>query len=104
MSRRYKIELTPAAKRDLKKIERGECHRIAAALDALGQQDDPYWHVKKLEGAPESAFYALRVGDYRVILTIEDQMMVIFVIEIERRRTVYRKYWGPDPSFSMNER
>ena len=48
--------------------------------------------MKKLEGAPESAFYALRVSDYRVILTIEDRQMVIFVIEIERRKTVYRKY------------
>ncbi len=92
MSRRYNIELTPAAKRDLKKLDKGVRHRIAAALDSLGQQDDPYWHVKKLEGAPESAFYALRVGDYRVILTIEDLQMVIFVVEIERRNTVYRKY------------
>ena len=92
MSRRYNIELTPAAKRDLKKLDKGVRHRIAAALDSLDQLDDPYGHLKKLEGAPESAFYALRVGDYRVILTIEELQMVIFVVEIERRNTVYRKY------------
>ena len=92
MNRRYSIELTQAVKRDLKKIDKGGRHRIAAALENLAQQDDPYGHVKKLEGAPESAFYALRVGDYRVILMIEDLQMVIFVIEIERRKTVYRKY------------
>lgn len=92
MNRRYSIELTPAAKRDLKKLDREMRHRIGVALENLAQQDDPCWHVKKLEGAPESAFYALRVGDYRVILTIQDQRMVIFVFEIERRKTVYRKF------------
>jgi len=92
MSRRYNVELTPAAKRDLKRLDTGVRHRIAVALENLAQQDDPYWHVKKLEGAPESAFYALRVGDYRVILTIEDRKMVIFVFEIDRRKTAYRKH------------
>ena len=92
MNRRYGIELTPAAKRDLKKLDRETRHRISVALENLVQQDDPYWHVKKLEGAPESAFYALRVGDYRIILTIEDEQMVIFVFEIDQRKTAYRKF------------
>ncbi len=92
MSQPYRIELTPAAKRDLKRLNREVRHRTATALEHLALQDDPCGHVKKLEEAPESAFYALRVGDYRVILTIEDRKMLIFVFEIDQRKTVYRKY------------
>jgi mRNA interferase RelE/StbE len=92
MSQPYGIELTPAAKRDLKRLDSEVRHRVATALERLALQDDPYGHVKKLEGAPESAFYALRVGDYRVILTIEDRKMLIFVFEIDQRKTIYRKF------------
>ena len=41
MSRRYTIELTLAAKCDLKKLDKEVRHRIAVALDDLGQQEDP---------------------------------------------------------------
>lgn len=63
MSRKYTIELIRTAKCDLKKLDKEVGHRIAVALDDLGQQEDPYWQVKKLEGASESTFYALRVGE-----------------------------------------
>lgn len=92
MSRPYTVELTQAARRDLRKLDSETRHRIGAALDDLARQEDPYRHVKHLHGSPGSAFHALRVGDFRVILTIEDAVMVIFVVEVERRSTAYRRF------------
>ncbi|MEN6343278.1 MAG: type II toxin-antitoxin system RelE/ParE family toxin [Methanospirillum sp.] len=92
MNRPYAVELTTAAVRDLRELDSAGRRRIGAALDDLARQEDPYRHVKHLHGSPGSAFHALRVGDYRVILTIEDAVMVIFVIEIEHRSTAYRRF------------
>lgn len=88
----YTVELTQAARRDLRKLDRATRHRIGVALDDLARQEEPYRHMKHLHGSPGSAFHALRIGDFRVILTIEDTVMVIFVIEIEHRSTAYRRF------------
>lgn len=52
----------------------------------------PHSHVKKLEGHQSIPVYSHRVGQYRVILTIEDDVMVIFVIEAGSRSRVHRTY------------
>ena len=49
-------------------------------------------YVKKLQGSKEPPFYSLRLGDYRVILNIVDNVMVIHVIEVGHRNKIYRKY------------
>lgn len=38
------------------------------------------------------SLYRLRVGEYRVIMSIERERMVVFVLEVGHRSTVYRKY------------
>jgi mRNA interferase RelE/StbE len=45
--------------------------------------------IKKLEGK-ENPTYRLRSGDYRIIYTIEKQIVTVLVIEIKHRREVYR--------------
>ena len=44
--------------------------------------------VKKLQG--EEGIWRLRVGDYRVLYTIQHQELVILVLKIGHRREVYR--------------
>jgi len=52
-----------------------------------------YGYVKKLKTNHHVPLYSLRVGrEYRCILTILDQELVVFVIEAGHRSTVYRKY------------
>ena len=92
MSPAYSVELTPAAVRDLRRLHRTMRHRIAGALADLARQEDPFRHVKHLHASPGSGLYALRVGDYRVIMAIGDAELVIFVIEIGHRSTVYRRF------------
>ncbi|EJG06749.1 plasmid stabilization system protein [Methanofollis liminatans DSM 4140] len=65
--------------------------RIKDELMALADETYPHVHIKKLNGHPDAPVYALRAGQYRAILTIDGDIMVIFVIEVENRSTVYRK-------------
>ena len=48
----------------------------------------PYHFIKKYIDTP---YYILRVGDYRIILNIEDNQLIILVIEIGHRKNVYEK-------------
>jgi mRNA interferase RelE/StbE len=61
--------------------------RIASAIDALAGDPRPSG-VTKLRG-PEG-FYRIRVGDYRVVYAIEDDVLLVLVVRVGHRREVYR--------------
>ncbi|MDD5086545.1 MAG: type II toxin-antitoxin system RelE/ParE family toxin, partial [Candidatus Nanoarchaeia archaeon] len=48
----------------------------------------PYSHIKKLVG---SNYFRLRVGDYRVILDIIENKLIIHVIEVGHRKNIYKR-------------
>lgn len=61
--------------------------RIVAAIDALAEELRPSG-VKKLVGSEHT--YRIRVGDYRVVYSIEDRLLVVLVERIRHRGEVYR--------------
>jgi len=81
---------SPAARRDLKGLPEEAAEKIFRAVSAI--KEDPYSFVKKLKGSAKGPLYSLKVGAYRVIMMIEDERMIIFVIEVGHRSTIYRKY------------
>ncbi len=88
----WRVLFTPKAERDLKSLQKPEEQRIKDELTALAEEAYPRLHVKKMKGNQSIPVYSYRIGRFRIILTIEDDVMVIFVIEIGDRSTVYRKY------------
>lgn len=88
----WRLILMPVAERVLNKIPDPDARRIKEELYALADEPYPRFHVKKLKGHENSPLYSLRVGQYRIILVIEDNVMVITVIEIGNRSNIYRKY------------
>ncbi|MFZ2499146.1 MAG: type II toxin-antitoxin system RelE/ParE family toxin [Methanosarcina sp.] len=86
----YSVIYTPSAIKDLKKLPPEVAKRLFLAV--RGIKEDPYPHVKKLKTAPDSLIYSLRVGEYRVLMTIENSQIVIFVIEVGHRSKIYRKF------------
>ena len=82
----YRIEITRAAVRDLKRLPRQAVHRIDRAILALGDDPRPAGAVK-LRGSDIT--WRIRVGDYRVIYEIHDRKIVIVVVRIRHRRDVY---------------
>ena len=83
----YRIELTPAARRDLAKLPKDVLPRIDAHILALAQNPYPSG-AKKLHG-PEG-FFRVRVGDYRILYRVERQRLVILIIRAGHRREIYR--------------
>jgi mRNA interferase RelE/StbE len=88
----YTVRFTPGAERDFRKIPKEDARRIKEELVSLSKDQTPRTRVKKLKGPENFLLYSFRVGQYRLILTIEDQDLVIFVLEVGNRRNIYRKH------------
>jgi len=86
------VRLTAAVVRDLAKMPPRVGTRILDEVEALAQEPDPARHVKKLKGGSQSPFYSLRVGKYRAILNICDDVLLIVVVEVGHQSKVYRKH------------
>lgn len=83
---------TPHAQRDLLKVPRPDALRILRRLAelqrALDAADTAAFDVKALQG--HSARWRLRVGDYRVVYTVEDGRLIVWALAVGNRREVYR--------------
>ena len=92
---RYGLALRPAALRSLRKLDRQIAERIKAATEAL--RDDPRPPgAKMLTGS--HGLWRIRVGDYRIVYTIDDQRNVVRVAAVGHRRDVYRSLIAADPA------
>lgn len=87
MTARYTVSWRPSARKDLKRFDRQVAARILPAIAALADDPRPPG-VKRLKGA--SDLWRIRIGDYRVVYTVEDDHLVVLVITIAGRGSVYR--------------
>jgi len=83
----WKIELTPAAVRQLRKLDGMARRRIMTVIDRLAVTPRPAG-VKALTDHP--GLLRIRVGDHRVVYTVRDEQLVVLVITVAHRREVYR--------------
>lgn len=87
----WKIEIDRDAKRDLDKIDRQEGRRILKFLyERVANLGNPRCIGEALKGSRLGEFWKYRVGDYRIIASIEDNQLRILVVRIGNRREVYR--------------
>ena len=84
----YKIEWRPSTKKDLKAISKAEVQRIINAVQSLSDQPRPPGSTK-LSGSDLT--YRIRVGNYRVVYEIHDEIILIEVVKVGHRKDVYRK-------------
>ncbi|MDO5534219.1 MAG: type II toxin-antitoxin system RelE/ParE family toxin [Propionibacteriaceae bacterium] len=73
----YRIEVTPAAARQLRKLDRGALRRVQAAIELLATQPRPT-SAKKLVGG-EGA-WRVRTGDYRIVYEIRDNLLLMLAV------------------------
>lgn len=87
----WEIDLSGAARRHLKDIDPPQARRILSFLyERLALLDDPRSLGEALKGARLAGLWKYRVGDYRVIASIEDGRVRILILRIGHRRAVYR--------------
>ena len=72
--------------RQLEKIDKKNAQKIYDTV--LNCREEPFRMVLRLTNSP---FYRLRVGNYRVILDLQQSKMIIFVIETDHRGRIYKK-------------
>ncbi|MGQ0638142.1 MAG: type II toxin-antitoxin system RelE family toxin [Nitrososphaerota archaeon] len=73
--------------KQLEKIDKKNAQKIYDYV--LDCAQDPFRVVIRLAN---SQFYKLRVGNYRVILDLQQDKMIIFVVETDHRSKIYKKY------------
>lgn len=83
----YRIELRPAAIRALKQIDHQDRDRIRGAIALLGENPRPPG-AKALQGRPG---LRVRVGNYRIIYTIQDDVLVIVIVTLGHRSDIYKR-------------
>lgn len=82
----YRVDFTTAAAREVDKLPRRVRDRLLDAIEDLG--DDPRPHgAKKLVG--EKTAWRIRVGDYRVIYDVFDDVLTVTIVRAAHRREVY---------------
>jgi mRNA interferase RelE/StbE len=89
-ARRYEVRLARRAVRSLEDLQRRDQQRIRAAIDLLAENPRPPSCVA-LQG--EVGVYRVRVGEYRIVYEVLDQVLVVQVVQVVRvghRREVYR--------------
>ena len=87
----WRIELTAAVVKQLAKLDKAEARRITAFLrQRLARLDDPRATGKALPGPLLGTYWRYRVGDYRIICDIQDDVLCVLVIEIGNRREVHQ--------------
>lgn len=83
----YRVEFTTAAAKELRKLDAGIRRRILAGISGLEQDPRPTG-CKKLVG--EDNAWRIRIGDYRVLYDVQDEVLVVTVVRVAHRRHVYQ--------------
>jgi mRNA interferase RelE/StbE len=86
----WQVSFERSAERELSKLDPQIARRILAFLHGrVAMLDDPRNIGEALKGAKLGAFWKYRVGDYRIIASIEDAELCVLVLRIGNRRDVY---------------
>lgn len=82
---RCRVELRPAAVRALRRVDPQDRGRLQGAITLLAQDPRPP-SSRPLKGRPG---YRVRVGDYRILYTVHDDVLLVVVVTLGHRGDVY---------------
>ena len=84
----YKIVISKSAEKEISKLSVKEILKIRETILNLAGNPRPFG-VKKLEGFDD--FYRIKKGNYRIIYTIEDDILTVEVLKVGNRKDVYKR-------------
>lgn len=85
---KFRVLIKASAAKELEAIgAMRDRQRIASAISALADEPRPHGS-EKLSGAKDR--HRIRIGDYRVVYGIEDDVLTVWVVKVGHRREVYR--------------
>lgn len=83
---KYVVEISAHARKQLKRMQKTEKKKLLDKIDSLSNDPRPHGY-KKLHYYTE--YFRVRVGNYRIIYTVQDQRLLVVVVEIIDRRDAY---------------
>jgi len=87
----WTVEFDPSAEKELDKLSHQQAKRILKFLfERVSYLDDPRSIGEALKGSRFNNLWKYRVGDYRIITSLEDNIARILVVKIGDRKEVYR--------------
>ena len=87
----WTVELDEGARKEISKLDKGAAKRIwRFLLERLQSLDDPRSIGEALTGAEMGALWKYRVGDFRIIASIEDERLLVLVVRVGNRKEIYR--------------
>lgn len=81
----YEVLFTETALNQLHKLDRSIQERIIAILERVRLSPERY--LRKLKGRPE---YRLRVGDYRLLILVDRDKQILYMVEVGHRKNIYK--------------
>lgn len=84
----YEVVFDSRAGKELGKLDKPVARRVYSAVMALGEEPRPDG-CRRLSGYPD--LWRIRVGDHRVVYSIDDGRLVVVALHVAHRREVYRK-------------
>ena len=82
----YKIFFKESVEKDLRSIPKKDLKKILLRIEALAKEPRPQ-SCEKLSGQEK---YRIRQGTYRIIYSIQDQELTVWVVKVGHRKEVYR--------------
>ncbi|MCM1057970.1 MAG: type II toxin-antitoxin system RelE/ParE family toxin [Firmicutes bacterium] len=82
----YQIIIKKKAKKFIDKLPLNEKKRVVSAIERLPNGED----IKKLKGHDE--LFRLRVGDYRILYSVDNGKLVVYIVDVGNRGEIYKRY------------
>lgn len=87
----WTVELDPSVEKELDKLDPQQAKRILRFLfERVAHLENPRGIGEALRGSRFNTLWKYRVGDYRIISSLEDEVARILVVKIGDRKEVYR--------------
>ena len=86
---KHEVRLSNRAQRDLDRLDKPTQQRIVKRLEQLAE--NPYDPRFSAPLAGHEGLRKSRVGAWRIILQVQDEQFIVFVVIIERRGQVYKR-------------
>jgi mRNA interferase RelE/StbE len=83
----YRIFIKNSAARELEGLAKKDLAKVLSRIEALGENPRPAG-AEKLAGVE---LWRIRQGDYRILYSIEDDHLTVWIVKVGQRRDVYRK-------------
>ena len=85
---KYVVKFKPSAAKSLRALNRADQKKIGARINSLADNPRPAG-VINLEA--KKSLYRVRMGDYRIIYQIKDNILIVLVVAIGHRKDIYNK-------------